>query len=83
MHFCPKWPNVSSHLRNVVIAGRTPQVSGNILDLGFLKVIDTDYSWGCWLMALEVRTAEVIHSSESAIARTKGRVKNRAYGLSE
>jgi serine/threonine protein phosphatase 1 len=45
-------PHISG---KVVIAGLTPQTSGELLDLGFLKVIDTEASRGGWLTALEVR----------------------------
>jgi serine/threonine protein phosphatase 1 len=42
-----------------VIAGHTSQKSGEILDLGFLKCIDTYCYGGGWLSALDVDTAEV------------------------
>ena len=42
----------------VAIVGHTPQKSGEILDLGYLKCIDT-YCHGGWLTALEVNTGQV------------------------
>jgi serine/threonine protein phosphatase 1 len=52
-----------------VFAGHTPQTSGEILDLGFLKVIDTDCSRGGWLTACEDLSGKVIHTNESANIR--------------
>ncbi|HZU38053.1 MAG TPA: metallophosphoesterase family protein [Gemmataceae bacterium] len=40
------------------IVGHTPQKSGEILDLGFLKCIDTHCHGGGWLTALELRTGQ-------------------------
>ena len=40
----------------VAIVGHTPQKSGEILDLGYLKCIDTFCHGGGWLTALEVNT---------------------------
>jgi serine/threonine protein phosphatase 1 len=53
-----------------VVAGHTPQTSGEILDLGFLKVIDTDCSRGGWLTALEVRSGEVIQANQRGEVRS-------------
>jgi serine/threonine protein phosphatase 1 len=43
----------------VAIVGHTPQKSGEVLDLGYLKCIDTFCHGGGWLTALEVRTGKV------------------------
>ncbi len=43
----------------VAIVGHTPQKSGEILDLGYLKCIDTFCHGGGWLTALEVNTGKV------------------------
>jgi serine/threonine protein phosphatase 1 len=43
----------------VAVVGHTPQKSGEILDLGFLKCIDTFCHGGGWLTALEVETGQV------------------------
>ncbi len=52
-----------------VIAGHTPQTNGEILDLGFLKVIDTDCSRGGWLTALEVQTGKFFRASQRGEVR--------------
>lgn len=43
----------------IAIVGHTPQRSGEILDLGFLKCIDTLCHGGGWLTALEVGSGKV------------------------
>jgi serine/threonine protein phosphatase 1 len=43
----------------VAVVGHTPQRGGEVLDLGFLKCIDTNCHRGGWLTALEVETGEV------------------------
>jgi serine/threonine protein phosphatase 1 len=43
----------------VAVVGHTPQKSGAILDLGFLKCIDTYCHGGGWLTALEVHSGQV------------------------
>ncbi len=52
-----------------VIAGHTPQTGGWPLDLGFLKVIDTDCCRGGWLTALEVRTGELFRANQRGEVR--------------
>ena len=52
-----------------VIAGHTPQTSGEVLDLGFLKLIDTDASRGGWLTALEVNSGKVIQANQAGNLR--------------
>jgi serine/threonine protein phosphatase 1 len=42
-----------------VIVGHTPQRSGEVLDLGFLKCIDTNCHRGGWLTALDVISGQV------------------------
>jgi len=54
-----------------VIAGHAPQTSGEPLDLGFLKLIDTDCSRGGWLTALNVRNGVVIQANEKGEVRGK------------
>ena len=44
----------------IAVVGHTPQVSGEILDLGYLKCIDTGCCCsGGWLTALDVESGEV------------------------
>jgi serine/threonine protein phosphatase 1 len=57
-----------------VIAGHTPQTSGEALDLGFLKLVDTDCSRGGWLTALEVSEGEVLQANQQGECR-RSRVK--------
>ena len=61
-----------------VIAGHTPQISGEILDLGFLKLIDTDASRGNWLTALEVGNGKLIQANQGGGVRTG----NPSFGVS-
>jgi serine/threonine protein phosphatase 1 len=49
-------PHVSG---KTAIVGHTAQRSGEILDLGYLKCIDTWCYGGGWLTALEVNTGQV------------------------
>ena len=52
-----------------VVAGHTPQTNGNVLDLGYLKLIDTDASRGGWLTALEVGCGWLIQADQKARIR--------------
>jgi serine/threonine protein phosphatase 1 len=53
----------------IVIAGHTPQTSGEPLGLGFLKVIDTDCSRGGWLTALDLETGRAIQANQQGDMR--------------
>ena len=59
-----------------VIAGHTPQVSGEVLDLGFLKLIDTDASRGGWLTALVFQSGEVTQTNQEGQLRRSGLTPN-------
>lgn len=50
----------------VAIVGHTPKTSGEVLDLGFLKCIDTFCHGGGWLTALEVETRRVFWPADLA-----------------
>lgn len=52
-----------------VIAGHTSQRSGEILDLGYLKCIDTRCYGGGWLTAMDVRTEEVWQTNQRGVMR--------------
>jgi serine/threonine protein phosphatase 1 len=54
-----------------VIVGHTSQRGGEILDLGYLKCIDTYCRGGCWLTALEVNTGEVWQANREGKLRSK------------
>jgi len=53
----------------VAIVGHTPQKSGEILDLGYLKCIDTFCHGGGWLTALEVLTGRVWQTNDKGELR--------------
>jgi serine/threonine protein phosphatase 1 len=53
----------------VAIVGHTPQRSGEILDLQFLKCIDTGCHAGGWLTALEVHTGQVWQADKNGRLR--------------
>lgn len=55
-----------------VVLGHTPQPDGDILDLGYAVLIDTDCWAGGWLTALEVNRDTVIQASH------RGRVRRMA-----
>lgn len=52
-----------------VIAGHTCRTDGEVLDLGFLKLIDTDASRDSWLTALEVHSGEVTQANQQGQLR--------------
>lgn len=52
-----------------VVVGHTPQVGGEILDLGFLVGIDTDCSRGGWLTALDVGSGRAVQSNQGGEVR--------------
>ncbi|SIN78064.1 serine/threonine protein phosphatase 1 [Singulisphaera sp. GP187] len=70
-----RWESVTPHRmrphnsNKSVIAGHTPQRSGQPLDLGFMKVIDTDCSRGGWLSALEVRSGKLVQAKQTQETR--------------
>jgi serine/threonine protein phosphatase 1 len=53
----------------VAVVGHTPQKSGEILDLGWLKCIDTFCHGGGWLTALEVETGRIWQADERGVVR--------------
>jgi len=64
---------VAHYSGKTVIAGHTAQTSGDVLDLGFLVVIDTGCSLGRWLTALEVHSGEIIQANQRGETRTSFR----------
>lgn len=70
------WQHVNEHPPEphmndkVAILGHTPQVDGNILDMGHLKVIDTFCYGDQWLTALDVESGEFWQSNEQGQLRT-------------
>lgn len=61
-----------------VVVGHTPQVSGLVLDRGFLVCIDTDCSRGGWLTALDVRRRLVTQANQEGQVRTAVLDQSRA-----
>ena len=57
----------------LVIAGHTRQSTGEVLDLGFMKLIDTDASRGGWLTALEVQSGEITQANQNGELRRRDR----------
>ena len=47
------------HSGKVAVVGHTPQLTGEVLDLGFLVCIDTNCVRGGWLTALDIDTGQV------------------------
>lgn len=52
-----------------VIVGHTPQPSGKILDLGYLKCVDTGCCYGGWLTALDVDAGTIWQSDPAGSLR--------------
>jgi serine/threonine protein phosphatase 1 len=55
-----------------VFAGHTRQKSGDILDVGFLKILDTDAFGGEFLTGMEVHTGEIIQANQQGQLRRPG-----------
>ncbi len=51
------------------VVGHTSQKSGEILDLGYLKCIDTNCCRGGWLTALAVTTGEIWQTNQAGFLR--------------
>jgi serine/threonine protein phosphatase 1 len=54
-----------------IIVGHTPQASGEILDRGYLKCIDTQCYAGGWLTGLEVVSGQLWQANEQGEVRTR------------
>jgi serine/threonine protein phosphatase 1 len=61
----------------IAIVGHTPQLSGEILDLGFLICIDTNCARGGWLTALDVC------SGKHWQANQQGKIRSKTLALRE
>jgi serine/threonine protein phosphatase 1 len=53
----------------MLVVGHTPQVSGEVLDLGFLICIDTDCSRGGWLTAFDLMSGEIVRANQNGRVR--------------
>ena len=56
-----------------VVLGHTPQPDGEILDLGFAVLVDTDCCHGGWLTALELNGSTIIQANNRGKMRRKRR----------
>jgi serine/threonine protein phosphatase 1 len=56
----------------MVVVGHTPQVSREVLDLGFLVCIDTDCSRGGWLTGLDVVSYRIDQANQRGEVRGAG-----------
>jgi serine/threonine protein phosphatase 1 len=59
----------------VVVVGHTPQLNGEVLDLGFLICIDTNCVRGGWLTAIETNTGKIWQVNSSGKIRSFARKK--------
>lgn len=55
----------------VAVVGHTRQLSGEVLNLGFLVCIDTNCVRGGWLTALEVQTGRVWQAQGKAVRQSR------------
>ena len=73
--FTMLWLSLDAHMprrhftRKTAIVGHTSQKSGEILDRGYLKCIDTFCHGGGWLTAMEVRTGQQWQVDQNGIDR--------------
>lgn len=71
------WPSLRDHIPpphvsgKVAILGHTPQPSGQILDLGHLKCLDTGCCYGGWLTAMDVESGAIWQSNQRGELRHK------------
>ena len=56
----------------VVIAGHTVQQNGEVLDLGFFKILDTNAFNGGWLTALEIHGGDIIQTNQQGQLGRRG-----------
>jgi serine/threonine protein phosphatase 1 len=78
----PVWAR-AHYSGKVAIVGHTPQRSGEILDLGFLKCIDTNCYAGKWLTALDVHSGQVWQANQKGELRctlTTGSPRRKGEG---
>jgi serine/threonine protein phosphatase 1 len=61
------------HSGKTAVVGHTTRTDGQILDLGFLVMIDTGASMGGWLTALEVYSGEIVQTNQQGEIRRSRR----------
>ena len=75
-----RWESVDPHRMarhfsgKTAVVGHTTRDDGDVLDLGFLVMIDTGASMGGWLTALEVRSGEIIQTNQQGELRRSTRL---------
>ncbi len=71
------WPSLRDYIppphvsEKAAILGHTPQSTGQILDLGYLKCLDTGCCYGGWLTALDVESGAIWQSNQRGELRYK------------
>ena len=55
----------------IAVVGHTPDKTGEILDMGYLKCIDTYCYGGQWLTALDVLSGAIWQANEEGEVRKK------------
>jgi serine/threonine protein phosphatase 1 len=58
------------HSGKVAVVGHTAQLSGEVLDLGFLLCIDTNCVRGGWLTGLDTHTGQLWQTDRAGRLRT-------------
>jgi len=58
------------------IVGHTTRTDGNVLDLGYLIMIDTGAAMGGWLTALEVHSGSIIQTDQKCGVRRSSRTNS-------
>ena len=77
-----RWETVDPHRMarhysgKTAIFGHTTRTDGEVLDLGFLVMIDTGAAMGGWLTALEVYSGSIIQADQKGGTRRSSRSNN-------
>jgi serine/threonine protein phosphatase 1 len=70
------WPSLRDYIPpphvsgKMAIVGHTPQSTGQVLDLGYLKCLDTGCCYGGWLTAMDVHSGATWQANEQGSLRT-------------
>lgn len=70
-----RWINLRQHIPGphrsgrIAIVGHTSQKTGEVLDLGYLKCIDTYCYGGQWLTVLDIKSGEVVQADKEGRLR--------------
>jgi serine/threonine protein phosphatase 1 len=69
---------VRHHSGKIAVVGHTPQLSGEVLDLGFLVCIDTNCARGGWLTALDPGTGQIWQTDRAGRLRNETPISNQS-----